>query len=182
MTQLQAPPHEVPARRVSRKVLLVLGVLVVVVAAGVWGGVTWWHSHQAAQRNAADAAAGVAALRDARQDIVILNAMDYRKLDASYQAWLDASTGALNHQLTQAAPALKQQFQATRVLTSGTIRQARVVTVDAAEGTASILGIEDQSVTSGGTHSVRHNGFHADVSLTAAGWRLTSFNTTPVQG
>jgi hypothetical protein len=108
--------------------------------------------------------------------------MDYRKLDASYQAWLGASTGALNGQLTQAGPALKQQFQLNKVVTTGIIRQARVVSANAAAGTASILGIEDQSVTSGGTHSTRHNGFHADVGLTAAGWRLTSFNTTPVHG
>lgn len=182
MTQLQSPPRETRKRRVNGKATVITAVVAIVVAAAVWGGITLWHNHQNAQRAAANAAAGAEALRDAKQDIVTLNTMDYRKVDANYRAWLDASTGQLNSQLTQAASALKQQFETNRVVTTGTITKVKVIAADAAAGTATILGIEDLRVLSGGQHSTRHNGFHAEVSLTAAGWRLTSFTTDPIGG
>jgi Mce-associated membrane protein len=150
------------------------------VAAAIWGGTVLWHAHQTAQRDAANAAAGADALHDARQDIATLNTMDYRRVGADFQAWLSASTGTLNSQLAQSAAGLKQQFVATRAVTSGTITKARVAVADAAAGTATILGTEDQLVSFGSTHTTKHNGFDAQVSLTAAGWRLTSFTTAPI--
>lgn len=177
MTQLYAPPA---ARRRVPKGLIITFVVVAALACGVCGGVVWWRAHQAAVAAAADEAAGNQALRDARQDIDTLNTMDYRATTADLQAWLGATTGTLNGQLTQGRAGLEEQFRATRLITSGTVTAARVVSADSVRGTATILGTEDVNVSLAGTNSVRHNGFRADLVRTAAGWRLNTFTTTAI--
>ena len=164
-----------------RRTLLIVLIAVLVVAGGAWGGVTWWHAHQAADRAAADAAAGVAALKDARRDVLTMNTMDYRDVDQCWRAWLGASTGTLHGQLTQSAAVLTQQFQQQKVVTSGTITKAEVAAADSVAGTATIIGTEDLHITNNGTQAVNHEGFRADLSRTTQGWRLTAFTTDPLR-
>jgi Mce-associated membrane protein len=185
MTQVQPPPtttHRLAIPHNRRKPLLIAAVVVVVLVAGIWGGTAWWHAHQAAQRAAADAAAGVVALRDGQQDINTMNTMDYRRLDACMKAWLSATTGTLHGQLSQSATDLETEFQAEELVTSGKITVAKVVQADSVAGTATMLGTEDLLVTLGTTQSTKHNGFRADLVRTAVGWRLNTFTTDAMQG
>src|SRR6266568_5972708 len=162
--------------------IVIVAIAVAVVAGATWGGITWWHAHKAAERAAADAAAGAEALRDARLDVLTMNTMDYRHVDACWQAWLGASTGTLHGQLTQSAAVLTQQFQQQKLITSGTITKAEVAQADSVAGTATILGTEDLHVTNNGTRAINHEGFRADLQRTPAGWRLTAFTTDPMSG
>lgn len=163
-----------------RRRILIIAVAVLVVAGATWGGIAWWHAHQAAERAAADAAAGAEALRDARRDVLTMNTMDYRHMDTCWQAWLGVSTGTLHGQLSQSAAVLTQQFQEQKLITSGTIMKAEVSTADAVAGTATIIGTEDLHITNSGTQAVNHEGFRADLSRTPTGWRLTAFTTDPL--
>lgn len=160
--------------------ILIVAIAVAVVAGATWGGITWWQAHQAAERAAADAAAGAEALHDARRDILTMNTMDYRKVSQCWQAWLGASTGTLHGQLTQSAAVLTQQFQQQKLITSGTITKAEVTQADSVAGTATILGIEDLHITNNGTQAINHEAFRADLRRTPVGWRLTAFTTDPM--
>lgn len=163
-----------------RRRVLIIAVAVLAVAGATWGGIAWWHAHQAAERAAADAAAGQAALRDARHDVLTMNTMDYRTVGSCWQAWLGVSTGTLHGQLTQSATLLTRQFQQQKLITSGTITKAEVVSADSVAGTATILGTEDLHVTDNGTRAINHEGFRADLLRTPDGWRLTAFATDPL--
>jgi Mce-associated membrane protein len=182
MTQLLSPPTRPRTRRLNRKLLVIVGVLVIVAGAAIWGGTAWWQAHQAAAKAAADAAAGAAALVDGQRDVDVMNTMDFHNVDVNFQAWLNVSTGALHNQLTQAESGLKQQFATNQVVTSGRITRVRVVSPDAAAGTATILGTEDVQLTTGKSTVTQHNGFHANLSRTPAGWRLTSYATDTIPG
>lgn len=110
-----------------------------------------------------------------------MNTMDYRHVDTDWAAWLGVSTGTLHGQLSQSAAVLTEQFQAQKLITSGTITKAEVAAADSVAGTATIIGTEDLHIINNGTVALNHEGFRADLSRTPVGWRLVAFTTDPLR-
>ncbi|HET6877894.1 MAG TPA: hypothetical protein VFH38_10225 [Jatrophihabitans sp.] len=103
--------------------------------------------HLGAGSGAADAGAvRDAALLAARQDIVVLNTLDYRKIESGLQRWSDASTGALHAQLARVSTDERKRIAAAQAVTTAKVLDAAVVNLDAAAGSATVIASVELTV------------------------------------
>ncbi|GAA1887507.1 hypothetical protein [Lapillicoccus jejuensis] len=174
------PPTRVTRRGPSRRLRVLARVVAALGVAVLVAGVAWWRV------TAGDDSLGYAALRDqatlqGRQDIVVMNSLDAKGFDASYRAWLDATTGVLHDQLAQ----LTQQ-QRSMLVDSGASTTARVVDgalteLDERAGTGRLIAaVELTVVAKDGSRTVKRNRFTADLSLDGSRWKLSQLQQVGV--
>ncbi|HTZ45714.1 MAG TPA: hypothetical protein VMB79_17775 [Jatrophihabitans sp.] len=161
----------------STILLAVLATAALVFAVLGWTG--WWQADH-------DGSLGYAHSRDAvalaaRQDIVLLNTLDYQHLDAGLQTWLAASTGTLHDQLSQVGAADRSSIVAAKTVTSGKVLAAAVTQLDDRAGTATVIASVEITVTPAGSKAtVKRNRFTATMSRVGAAWKLSDLQQVPV--
>ncbi len=165
------------AKRLAPGGLSLLAVLALIFA--IVGFSTWWRADH-------DNSIGYAKTRDtvalaARQDIVVLNTLDYQQLDAGLKNWLGASTGTLHDQLSQVSAADKSSITAAKTVTTGKVLAAAVTQLDDRAGTATVIATVEVTVTpSGGKASVKRNRYSATMARVGSDWKLSDLAQVPV--
>jgi Mce-associated membrane protein len=160
-----------------------IGWAALIVAAGFagWSGFAWWQGSH-------DDAASLARTRDdvlraGTQEIATLNSMDPAHLDQGLRRWLDASTGTLHQQLQGSETQSRQQIELAKSAAAGRVTDAAVTQLDRQAGTAEMIAAVDIQVTPRtGSATTERNRYRAALTLTAAGWKLSSLTAIPVGG
>ncbi len=121
--------------RIATIVTAVLAVLAVV-AAG-WYGVSWFRAANSPEQSTAMAREEV--LRDARQVILNLEAIDYSTLDADLARWEASVTGPLLEDFVASRERYAEQVRTTQAKAEATIVDAAVLELNPSAGTAEVL-------------------------------------------
>lgn len=158
-----------------------IGWVSLIVAAGLatWSGVSWWQASH-------DDAASLARMRDdvlraGTQEIAALNTMNAAHLDQGLRLWLDASTGTLRDQLRDTEPQSRQRVEQAQSSAAGRVTDAVVTQLNRQAGTAAIIAAVDIRVTPRtGSATTQRNRYQAGLTLTTAGWKLSSLTAIPV--
>ena len=160
-----------------------IGWASLVVAAGFacWSGFSWWHANQQDAVSLARMRDDV--LRTGIQEIATLNTMDAAHLDQGLRRWLEASTGTLRDQLRTSEPQSRQQIEHAQSSAAGRVTDAAVTRLDQSAGTAEMIAVVDIQVTPRtGSATTERNRYRAGLTLTAAGWKLSSLTAIPAGG
>jgi Mce-associated membrane protein len=132
------------------------------------------------------AAADQAKVRDtvllsARQDIVVLNTLDYRNVDAGLERWAAASTGTLHQQITSATAAEKKQILTGKTMTTAKVLDAAVVSLDVKDGSATLIAsIELTKQPAGKAAQVERERLRAGVTRVGSTWKISSLGPVGV--
>ncbi|MGI8666165.1 MAG: hypothetical protein ACR2N4_09070 [Jatrophihabitans sp.] len=186
MTETETTPDGTPPEqsgvRPRRPAPLLLGCSVLALAAVVFAAIafgSWWHADHDGSLHFAQARDNVALT--ARQDIVVLNTLNYAQVDAGLQSWLAASTGTLHDQISQVSAADKKSIADAKTVTTGKVIDAAVTQLDDRAGTANVIASVEVSVTpSGGTATTKRNRFSATMTRVSDTWKISDLAQVPV--
>ncbi len=175
-------PSGKPAVTRRRSWLLPASALVTV-AALVFAAiafVSWWHADHDDTLKFAHTRDTVALA--ARQDIVVLNTLDYTKVDSGLQSWLSASTGSLHDQLSQVSAADKKTLTDAKTVTTGKVIDAAVTQLDDRAGTATVIAVVYITVTPAGSKATapKRNRFSATMTRVGTQWKISDLGQVPV--
>jgi Mce-associated membrane protein len=136
----------------------------------------------ASSGGSAAAAARDAVLLDARQDIVVLNTLDYRSVDTGLKRWSDASTGTLHDSLAHVGAATRKHIVAARRVTTAKVLAAAVVALDTTAGSATVIaGVElHVAPANGGAATIRRERLRAEMSRVGGTWKVASLSQVGV--
>lgn len=166
----------------GRRGLLTIGCALLAVAAvifGVLAFVSWWHADHDDSLKFAHSRDTVALA--ARQDIVVLNTLNYQNVDAGLQSWLGASTGSLHDQISQVSATDKTSISDAKTVTSGKVIDAAVTQLDDRAGSATVIASVEVTVTpAGGKATTKRNRFSATMNRVGSDWKLSDLQQVPV--
>jgi Mce-associated membrane protein len=121
-----------------------------------------------------------AVLLDARQDIVVLNQLDYRNIDGGLKRWLDATTGDLHDQLANVSPADRKDISTAKKTSSGKVIDAAVTELDNRAGTATVIATVETTVSPSNGAPPKRNRFKATMARVDGGWKLSALDQVTV--
>lgn len=123
-----------------------------------------------------------AVLLDAQQDIVVLNTLDYRSVDAGLKRWSAASTGTLHDSLAHVGAATRRHIVAARRITTAKVLDAAVVALDTQAGTATVIASVELHVApaGGGPATIRRERLRAEMSRVGGTWKVASLSQVGV--
>ena len=162
-----------------RATILLAVVATAALAFAAVGFATWWRAGH-------DSSLDYARSRDsvtlaARQDIVLLNTLDYQHLDTGLQNWLAASTGTLHDQLSHVGATDKSAIVAAKTVSTGKVLDAAVTQLDERAGSATVIASVEVTVTpAGGKATVKRNRFSATMVRVGTAWKLSDLQQVPV--
>ncbi|MFI5430110.1 hypothetical protein [Aeromicrobium sp. UC242_57] len=164
----------------SRKPWLQWALVVLALAVAASGLFAW--------RSAAnDDAVALAKTRDtvlmtARQHIVTLNSLDYRKVDEGLKGWAAVTTGTLNDQLAQVDQENRQLLADQKKISVGKVIDAAVTSLD--DTTATVIAAVEITVTDDAKPdaepTVKRNRFSADLVKVKGEWKLENLQQVAV--
>ena len=172
LTAPMTPPSRVP-------VLSAIGLLAACVAFLVVGVVV--HVRDSGPAPVATSSVRDAALLAARQDIVVLNSLDYRNLDQGLSRWLSASTGTLHASFEHITAADRKRITDAKSVTTARIVEAAVVSLDATNGSATVIASVELTVTPpSGKAVIKRERQQADVSRVEGVWKISALQQVGV--
>ena len=117
----------------------------------------------------------------ARQDIVVLNSLDYRNLDQGLGRWLAASTGTLHSSFEHITAADRKRITDAKSVTTARIVEAAVVSLDAANGSATVIASVELTVTPpSGKAVIKRERQQADVTRVGGVWKISALQQVGV--
>jgi Mce-associated membrane protein len=126
-------------------------------------------------------AARDAALLAARQDIVVLNSLDYRNVDEGLSRWLAASTGQLHASFEHITAADRKRITDAKSVTTARILEAAVTSLSAVSGHATVIASVELTVTpSTGKAVIKRERQQADVDRVGGVWKVSSLQQVGV--
>jgi Mce-associated membrane protein len=150
------------------------------VAFAAWSSWSLWQAWQGSD-DAAFAKDRDLVLRTGKQQVAVLNTMDWTKADAGLRQWANVATGPLHDQLQRDAPASRQKILQARRTAVATVDDAAVLSLDTRSGTAQLIAtVQIRLTPQGGQTTVQRQRFEAGLSRTPQGWRLKSLTAIPV--
>ena len=121
------------------------------------------------------------ALLAARQDVVVLNSLDYRDIDRGLARWRGASTGQLRSSFADVTPADRKRIADAKAVTTARIVEAAVVSLDPAAGQARIIASVELTVTpANGKAVVKRERQQADLQRVGASWKVSGLQQVGV--
>lgn len=126
------------------------------------------------------------ALRDqvllaARQDVVVLNSLDYRAIDRGLTRWRSASTGQLRSSFADVTAADRNRIADAKAVTTARILEAAVVSLDPSAGQARIIASVELTVTpAGGKAVIKRERQQADLQRVGASWKVSGLQQVGV--
>ncbi|MEU8307441.1 hypothetical protein AB0C84_28150 [Actinomadura sp. NPDC048955] len=167
-------------RRLSKDPLIRVASLVTLVAAGAaaWFG---WSYHAAS----GDDAIGYAAERDqvlavAGQEIVNLNTLDYRRIDAGLKVWQDSATAQLYDQIVQGQARLRTEVQEAKTTSTAKILESGLTELDSRAGKAAVIAAVRITITGADGRPVDNTRrFAGQLTRTSDGWKLSALGQAP---
>ncbi|HEY8302418.1 MAG TPA: hypothetical protein VIG48_10990 [Jatrophihabitans sp.] len=117
----------------------------------------------------------------ARQDVVVLNSLDYRAIDRGLTRWRDASTGQLRSSFDHVTPADRTRIAGAKAVTTARILEAAVVSLDPSAGQARIIASVELTVTpANGKAVVKRERQQADLQRIGSGWKVSGLQQVGV--
>lgn len=160
--------------------VLTAAVALTVLAAGAagWTGWSWYaaaHDGAAASGHLRDQV-----LADGEQAVQNLNTLDYRTVDQGLDTWQSSTTGDLRSQFAQGRSQFEQQVKQAQTVTTAKILSGAVTELDGRAGRASIMVAVRITVTAPkAAPSTKDSRMVADLTRTAAGWKLSALGQAP---
>ncbi len=168
---------DAPSSRVP--LLCAIGLLVACVAFLVVGVVV--HVRDSGPAPTPASSVRDAALLAARQDIVVLNSLDYRNLDQGLNRWLAASTGTLHASFEHITAADRKRITDAKSVTTARIVEAAVVSLDATNGNATVIASVELTVTPpSGKAVIKRERQQADVTRIDGMWKISALQQVGV--
>ena len=122
------------------------------------------------------------ALRAGEQAVLNFNTLSYRRVGEDLNLWAQSSTGALHRQITTGRAAFEQQIRQAQTVTTATILDAALTSLNIRAGTAHIIVALQLTVTpAGGTAVTKQSRLAGELTRTTAGWKLSQLGQVPVQ-
>jgi Mce-associated membrane protein len=161
--------------------LLVVSIGLVVIAAVCAGWFGWsWHESSASPSTAGSTTVQLA-LRQGEQDVQAFNTLSYKDLAGGLSRWQAASTGVLRQETTQGWSGFAKRVSKAKTVTTATILDAALTSVDQQKHTAGIIAAVQITVTPAtGSAATKRNRLQGTLTQTTAGWKLSSLSVVPV--
>lgn len=164
----------------SRPAWLRFGGLIVAVLVMASGLFAWWHT-------AHDDSIELAQTRDAvlisaRQDIEIMNSLDYRSVDKGLKNWQSVTTGTLHDQIASVDADDIKLLADQKKISTGKVVDAAVVDLDETSATviASIEVTVKDDADKSAKPTVKRNRFSADLKMVGGHWKLETLQQVAV--
>ena len=168
----------------SRPLLVVsIGLVVIAAVCAGWFGWSWHESSASASVSPSTAGSGAVqqALRQGEQDVQAFNTLSYKDLAGGLSRWQAASTGVLRQETTKGWSGFAKQVSKARTVTTATILDAALTSLDQQKHTASIIAAVQITVTPAkGSAATKRNRLQGTLTETTAGWKLSSLSVVPV--
>lgn len=125
-------------------------------------------------------------LRTGVQQIVVLNSMDSRRVDASLARWMEVTTGPLRETLTRDRAEAKARFQKARTTARAEVTSAAITSLDTKTGTATVIAslrirVGTGAATGQKTEQRKRYQFAMERDPSGA-WRIKSLTAIPATG
>jgi Mce-associated membrane protein len=170
-------------RSVQRRWVLPVAAVLAVLAAGyaVWAGVSWWSA--SSSDSVAFSRERDEVLRVGQVGIANFTTLDYKKVDADLDRWLDSSTGGLRSEIEDGRANRKKQIEDAKTVTVSRVLDAAVTELDARAGKAHLIAVVETTVTPEGGQAVKKvNRYQTDLTRTDAGWKLSALGPVAAGG
>lgn len=161
--------------------LLAVSIALVVIAAGcaAWFGWSWYRAEHSS--SAASARLRDEVLREGEQAVQNFNTLDYRNVGQGLDLWQASSTGTLRSQITRGRAAFEQEVRQAKTITTATILDAALTSLNPQAGTATIMAAVQITVKpSTGAATTKQSRLEGGLELTSSGWKLSSLGQVPV--
>ncbi|CNE85325.1 conserved Mce associated membrane protein [Mycobacterium tuberculosis] len=169
-----------PRRRLSKDPLIRIASLVTLVAAGAAAWFGWSYHAASGDDSLAYAAERDRVLAVAGQEIVNLNTLDYRQVDAGLKVWQDSATAQLYDQIVQGREQLKTEVQKAKTASSAKILESGLTELDTRAGKAAVIAAVRITITSADGKPVDNTRRMAgQLTRTSDGWKLSVLGQAP---
>lgn len=163
----------------AREVKVMLGVVVLALVFGGWGGWTWWQAGN--DDSLAYASARDEVLSAGRTQVATLTTLDAHDVDGGIKKWLAVSTGGLRDELAATNAQTRQALKDGGAVATGRVLDAAVSELDTRAGSAKLLvSVEISTVKAGTPQATKRNRFIAGMSRVDGGWKLSALDDVPL--
>jgi Mce-associated membrane protein len=160
--------------------LTAVAIALVVIAAGFagWAGWSW---HQARHSGSvAGARLRDQVLREGEQAVQDFNTLDYRRLDQGLSLWESSSTGTLHREIASGRAQCEQQIRKARTVTTATVLEAALTSLDQPAHTASIIvALQITVKPQAGSPTTKQSRLEGTLQQTSSGWKLSTLGQVP---
>jgi Mce-associated membrane protein len=152
-------------------------LLLAAIVFAAWAGVSWL----SAPRASAAAQSRDAALRAGEQDVLNFNTLSYKTVAQGLRLWEQSSTGPLHSQIMSGQASFEQEIRQAQTVTTARILDGALTSLNSHAGTAEIIVALQLTVTPAhGSATSKQSRLAGQLTLTAAGWKLSSLSQVPV--
>ncbi|MEU5991369.1 hypothetical protein ABZ806_20570 [Spirillospora sp. NPDC047418] len=171
---------EKPRRRLSKDPLIRIASLVTLIAAGAAAWFGWSYHAASGDDSLAYAAERDRVLAVAGQEIVNLNTLDYRQVDAGLKVWQDSATAQLYDQIVQGRDRLKSEVQKAKTTSTAKILESGLTELDTRAGKAAVIAAVRITITGADGKPVDNTRRMAgQLTRTSDGWKLSMLGQAP---
>lgn len=171
---------ERPRRRLSKDPLIRVASLVTLVAAGAAAWFGWSYHTASGDDSTAYAAERDRVLAVAGEEIVNLNTLDYRQVDAGLKVWQDSATAQLYDQIVQGRARLKTEVEKAKTTSTAKILESGLTELDSRAGKAAVIAAVRITITGADGRPVDNTRrFAGQLTRTSDGWKLSALGQAP---
>ena len=160
--------------------LTAVAIALVVIAAGFagWAGWSWYQARHSG--SVAGARLRDEVLREGQQAVQDFNTLDYRRLDQGLNLWESSSTGTLHREIVSGRTQFEQQIRKSRTVTSATVLEAALTSLDQRAHTANIfVALQITVKPQAGAASTKQSRLEGTLQQTSSGWKLSALGQVP---
>ena len=160
--------------------LTAVAIALVVVAAGFagWTGWSWYQAEHSG--SVAGARVRDQVLREGQQAVQNFNTLDYRHLDQGLNLWESSSTGTLQREIASGRTQFEQQIRKARTVTSATVLEAALTSLDQQTHRANIIvALQITVKPPAGSPSTKQSRLQGTLQQTSSGWKLSALGQVP---
>lgn len=169
-----------PRRRLSKDPLIRIASFVTLIAAGAAAWFGWSYHAASGDDSLAYAAERDRVLAVAGQEIVNLNTLDYRQVDAGLKVWQDSATAQLYDQIVQGGERLKSEVQKAKTTSTAKILESGLTELDTRAGKAAVIAAVRITITGADGKPVDNTRrFAGQLTRTSDGWKLSALGQAP---
>lgn len=160
--------------------LTAVAIALVVIAAGFVGWTSWSWYQARHSGSVAGARARDQVLREGEQAVQNFNTLDYRRLDQGLSLWESSSTGTLRREIASGRSQFEQQIRKARTVTTATVLEASLTSLDQQARTANIIvALQITVKPPAGSPTTKQSRLEGTLQETSSGWKLSALGQVP---
>ena len=163
-------------------VLLYVAIALVVIAAACagWFGWSWYHSSHSSSVSSS-AQIRDQALQQGEQAVQDFNTLSYHDVGVGLDLWQQSSTGPLLKEITAGRTQFEQEIRKAKTVTTASILDAAITSLNQRAGTANIIVALQITVTPPkGSPATKQSRLEGTLTKTPEGWKLSALAQVPV--